>query len=155
MNDTKQFCKEENLYLNYSLIKHVCPEKHAKLHRCMRCKLIFECENVYCTAQYDVLPSIIKNGQVVEHCPLHPDWNWIREYAQARFDQADFMDRPDVEAYGRCTLRDDVGKFKWRCHKPAAHSGVCSCHNDCGKESPDKFYCCFPPDHCGKHSWEL
>ncbi len=33
-----------------------------------------------CTAGYMVSPNVIKDGQIVEHCPAKPDWQWIREY---------------------------------------------------------------------------
>lgn len=147
-----QFCKKENLYLNYTLIKHVCPEKHGRLHRCMRCGLLFECEALECKAQFNVLPSLIREGKVVEHCPSNPSWEWIRDLISAKIDQLDFTDRPNVEAYGRCKLRD-IG-FAWRCHKPEGHKGSCSCHNDCGEASKDHVYCSYPPNHCGKHGWE-
>jgi len=138
----------------HTKIKHICHEHHGRLHKCMRCGLLFECETPNCQAQFKVLPSIIKDGQVIEHCPRNPDWDWIRDYGEALFDQARFCDGLETHWYGRCELRDS-DDYKWRCHKRKGHDGACSCHNDCGEYSPNGGYCGFPPNHCGKHAWEL
>jgi hypothetical protein len=47
-------------------------ESGNKRHRCMRCRVEFECRTAGCRAQYDVLPSIVQRApdgsvQVVEH----------------------------------------------------------------------------------------
>lgn len=47
-------------------------ERAIKRHRCMRCKVEFECPHGgdACQANYDVLPTMVhKDGSMTEHCP--------------------------------------------------------------------------------------
>lgn len=147
------WCRNCNLVLGYTLIRHVCPNRHGKLHKCMRCGLIFECPTPdACTAQYQVVPNMIVDGKIVEHCPPHPSWDWIRDLVAARSEQSSFTEGLPTGAYGRCTLRDS--EPEWRCHKREGHNGSCSTHNDCGAVSEDYRVCGFPPYHAGRHAWE-
>src|SRR5687767_6382551 len=58
-----------------------------RLHRCLRCGDVFECPHGEgCQAEYDVLPNLVDPvGNVWPHCPVQPDWNWIRERLRRAF----------------------------------------------------------------------
>jgi len=147
----KPTCDSCRSIFPYTLIGHTCPEKHGKLHKCMRCGLIFECPTPEtCVAQYEVLPVVrTSDGELVDHCPPAPTWDWIRDLVLAREEQLGFMNGLRTEEYGRCKLRDG-NEYSWRCHKKANHPSACSCHNDCGEPVGDG-YCSMPPDHAGRH----
>src|SRR6267142_2238005 len=64
-------------------------------HRCGRCKEEFICPHgPMCSADYEVMPNVITpEGRLKEHCPINPDWAWIRSYgdrmrAQGHIDAA-------------------------------------------------------------------
>lgn len=59
-----------------AMLKHLCercqevfaPRDSApKKHRCMRCRGEFDCTAPGCVALYDVLPTMVRDGVVVEH----------------------------------------------------------------------------------------
>lgn len=55
-----------------------------KVHRCLRCYEEFPCpHDPNCAAEYSVLPRIVNaSGELTEHCPLAPDWDWVRAYGE-------------------------------------------------------------------------
>lgn len=58
-------------------------EEVRKMHRCGRCNESFDCQHgPNCQAGAVVMPNIINpDGRSFrEHCPLKPDWEWIRAY---------------------------------------------------------------------------
>lgn len=157
-SELKTFCESCNTWFDYTLLEHVCPEKHGRLHRCMRCNLLFECKTEGCQAQFWAMPNIVVNRQIVEHCPQIPTWEWVRQHAVVYAEQLNFTEGLPEHAYGRCELRDGLAvsgeSFEWFCSKPKGHAGACSCHNDCGAVGPEHSTCGMPPNHCGRHAWE-
>lgn len=124
------------------------------VHRCGRCGIDFKCRNEgVCTAEFQVLPIIIENGVVVEHCPRTPDWNWIREYGSRLVVQVNNYAQYDGPVCWTEIPASDRGT--WHCRKAYGHSGSHSPRNDCGLSSGvDKTVCGLPPDHAGRHAWE-
>jgi hypothetical protein len=126
----------------------------AHMHQCMRCGIDFECQNEgNCSAQYRVLPMIMRAGELVEHCPRYPDWDWIRDLVGRSIDQ-------------HAKYRQFDGPLCWKdmpttsgtvmkCRKQSSHEGECSDHNDCGAKSATGTICGFAPNHAGRHAWEL
>ena len=128
--------------------------KTKHLHRCMRCGIDFECRNEgSCKAGFNVVPNIYENGVLIEHCPLTPDWNWIREYAKRYREQVEtYLDPQGM----RCGAEIPVSNGEvWHCRKEYLHTGVHSHHNDCGAVGgPNETFCGMPNNHAGPHAWE-
>ena len=100
-----------------------------KQHRCGRCNEVFLCKHgPFCKAGAVVMPNIVnRDGTLTEHCPLSPDWAWIRGYgdrmrAQGHIEAvrvfsqvaasasyyASLADRVHREAFAECTLAEEV-----------------------------------------------
>lgn len=95
-----------------------------EVHRCMRCGEEFQCihdgDPTRCTANYDVLPSLVRlvDGRPVveDHCPDSPTWEYVRARVERERDSAAqalglrvWWDALTPEQRQRATLGDAFG----------------------------------------------
>jgi len=104
-----------------------------------------------------VVPNIVVDGAMVEHCPPKPDWDWIRDYGSRCIQQARNYDQHDgMPCWQEIPVDDGTPEgIIWHCRKQYGHTGEHSPKNECGAYSEKNRICGLPNNHAGPHPWVI